>query len=223
MTPSPCFFHKCFTVNDDEDNGSRKVFTPLSVHDGITTTSTSYEYNHEEGKFDLGLMIKQFFIEIMNPGGGKDGSIGTDDCSSVDADMNPQPSSPSAVLSPLRTAIDFEFDESPTNNDNLYIPSIAMEEVVLPGSELQLRMSQYLKNMGYQVMDLDECVICMEGFDPTNPRIPTFCGCGKNKTFFHLSCLYQWVQKNGDKCPCCRERLSWQELDGTGLNEKTQG
>jgi hypothetical protein len=57
----------------------------------------------------------------------------------------------------------------------------------------------------------DECVICMEGFDPTNPRMPTHCGCGRNRTYFHLPCLYQWVEQSRD-CPSCRERLIWEEF-----------
>ncbi|CAB9519031.1 Zinc finger, C3HC4 type (RING finger) [Seminavis robusta] len=94
------------------------------------------------------------------------------------------------------------------------VPTIATEQVVLPGSELQLQMA---KAMAAQLGDdyqheHDECVICMEGFDPTNPRMPTLCGCGENNTYFHLPCLYQWVQQSGRKCPSCRKRLRWEEF-----------
>mmetsp|Transcript_11082 Transcript_11082/g.24702 ORF Transcript_11082/g.24702 Transcript_11082/m.24702 type:complete len:397 (+) Transcript_11082:53-1243(+) len=74
----------------------------------------------------------------------------------------------------------------------------------------------------------EECVICMEGFDETNPRMPTLCGCGENKTLFHLPCLYQWVEgqqqssstalSHGTEppqrrtCPTCRETLTWEEF-----------
>jgi hypothetical protein len=89
------------------------------------------------------------------------------------------------------------------------VPTISPEEIVMPGSLLQAQMAlaaaKSLEAMG------DECVICMEGFDPTNPRMPTLCGCGQNKTYFHLPCLYQWIEQN-NKCPSCRKRLRWEEF-----------
>ena len=58
----------------------------------------------------------------------------------------------------------------------------------------------------------DECVICMEPFHSTlNPQMPTACGCGDNKTYFHLPCLLTWVERDVT-CPGCRERLIWQEF-----------
>ena len=58
-----------------------------------------------------------------------------------------------------------------------------------------------------------ECVICMESFDQNNPRMPTSCGCGLNKTYFHLPCLYHWIeQSSGRECPSCRKTLIWQEF-----------
>ncbi|GKY95082.1 hypothetical protein MPSEU_000472300 [Mayamaea pseudoterrestris] len=50
--------------------------------------------------------------------------------------------------------------------------TINIDEVVLPGSDIQKEMSKLMAAS----MDShdDECVICMENFDPTNPRIPTF-------------------------------------------------
>jgi hypothetical protein len=105
--------------------------------------------------------------------------------------------------SPLRAAVCFE-----TNSDD--IPTIHAEEVVLPGSLLQQQMalsaSANLEAQG------DECVICMDAFDPSNPRIPTLCGCGENKTFFHLPCLFQWVDQSGTTCPSCRQSLRWEEF-----------
>ena len=101
----------------------------------------------------------------------------------------------------LRTAS--TFDESKE------IPSINADAIVLPGSKLQAQMAaaaqKSLDEMG------DECVICMESFDATNPRMPTLCGCGENKTYFHLPCLYQWVEQNKN-CPSCRKRLRWEEF-----------
>jgi len=91
------------------------------------------------------------------------------------------------------------------------IPCISASEVVVPGSDLQKEMAQLM--MHTKLTDDDvECVICMEGFDPTNPRMPTHCGCGQNKTFFHLPCLYQWLEQS-EECPSCREKLTWEEFE----------
>ena len=109
------------------------------------------------------------------------------------------------------------FHASPLRTATVYksfgdIPSIALDEVVMPGSLLQRQMSIRLRDKGVlSEANVDECVICMDAFDESNPRMPTLCGCGENKTFFHLPCLYQWVDKCSD-CPSCRKHLSWQEL-----------
>jgi len=109
------------------------------------------------------------------------------------------------------------FHQSPLRTATVYksfgdIPSIALQEVVMPGSLLQRQMSIRLQDKGVlSEANVDECVICMDTFDESNPRMPTLCGCGENKTFFHLPCLYQWVDKCSD-CPSCRVHLNWQEL-----------
>jgi hypothetical protein len=103
--------------------------------------------------------------------------------------------------SPLRAAASFDSTRE--------IPTINAEEFVMPRSVLQEEMA---KAMAAKMQNEDdECVICMEGFDPTNPRMPTHCGCGRNRTYFHLPCLYQWVEQSRD-CPSCRERLIWEEF-----------
>ena len=89
------------------------------------------------------------------------------------------------------------------------VPTIQTEQIVMPGSELQLQMAKAMA--GKLEEHDDECVICMEGFDPTNPRMPTLCGCGENKTYFHLPCLYQWIEQSRN-CPSCRKRLRWEEF-----------
>ncbi len=110
-------------------------------------------------------------------------------------------------ISPLRTATNFS---SCTDIDD--IPSIALEEVVLPGSTLQKSMSMALQRNGILPESReDECVICMEAFDDANPRIPTNCACGENRTFFHLPCLYMYTSKCKE-CPICRETLTWKEF-----------
>ncbi|KAL7557418.1 hypothetical protein ACA910_016628 [Epithemia clementina (nom. ined.)] len=107
------------------------------------------------------------------------------------------------VASPLRTALKFDLTKDSA------VPTIRPEEVVLPGSSLQKEMSQAMSlNLGELG---DECVICMESFDASNPRMPTLCGCGENRTYFHLPCLYQWVEQSST-CPSCRQRLCWEEF-----------
>lgn len=92
------------------------------------------------------------------------------------------------------------------------IPTISLSEVVMPGSDLQKQMMMSLQKQGYHgESEEDECVICMEGFDETNPRMPTLCGCGENKTYFHLPCLYHWIEQSRE-CPSCRKNLTWQEF-----------
>lgn len=111
------------------------------------------------------------------------------------------PSLLSLSRSPLRTASSFRHSKG--------LPSIDPEEVVLPGSALQQEMAASLS--GKLEEQGDECVICMEGFDAHNPRMPTLCGCGENKTYFHLPCLYQWIEQSRN-CPSCRKRLRWEEF-----------
>jgi len=108
---------------------------------------------------------------------------------------------PSGFGSPLRTALSFDSRRG--------IPTINNEEVVLPGSDLQKEMAVAMSST-LETQE-DECVICMEIFDATNPRMPTLCGCGQNKTFFHLPCLYQWIEQSRS-CPSCRQRLRWEEF-----------
>lgn len=111
--------------------------------------------------------------------------------------------------SPLRTAQTFDSSQRD-------VLTIRMEEIVLPGSALQhamaLKMSESM--MGQKTVDGEEdeeCVICMEGFSHDNPRMPTLCGCGSNRTYFHLPCLYQWREQSQD-CPSCRQRITWEEF-----------
>jgi hypothetical protein len=109
-----------------------------------------------------------------------------------------------AGLSPLRTALSYD-------TSHCDFPTISLDEVVLPGSELQKQMA--LEASRRLEEHTDECVICMDGFDPTNPRMPTLCGCGENKTYFHLPCLYQWIDQNEEStCPVCKQPLTWDEF-----------
>ena len=105
----------------------------------------------------------------------------------------------------LKRATSFDFNASSPHN----IPAIKTEEVVFPGSALQQQMAskmcETLEEQG------EECVICMDGFSPDNPRMPTICACGENKTYFHLPCLYQWMDQH-EECPSCRGALTWEEF-----------
>jgi hypothetical protein len=95
-------------------------------------------------------------------------------------------------------------------------PSISFDEIVLPGSEVQRAMAKQMQVemdlMMEEPYSLEECVICMDSFTPDNPRMPTLCGCGENKTYFHLPCLYQWIDQGGRNCPSCRQKLVWEEF-----------
>jgi hypothetical protein len=114
--------------------------------------------------------------------------------------------SSSSGASPLRSASSFDYDKKMRS-----IPSIQLGEVLMPGSELQKQMSAIMAK-DLESLDIDdECVICMESFSAENPRMPTLCGCGENKTYFHLPCLYQWIEQSKD-CPSCRKRLRWEEF-----------
>lgn len=147
--------------------------------------------------------------------------------------------SSSSRASPLRSASSFDYDKKMRS-----IPSIQLGEILMPGSDLQKKMSAIMAQ-DLESSDYDECVICMvsqstlhtlpcEPWFPLhvqyvllnirltvplpvkkkkeqNPRMPTLCGCGENKTYFHLPCLYQWIEQSKD-CPSCRKRLRWEEF-----------
>mmetsp|Transcript_6839 Transcript_6839/g.14761 ORF Transcript_6839/g.14761 Transcript_6839/m.14761 type:complete len:234 (-) Transcript_6839:375-1076(-) len=118
-------------------------------------------------------------------------------------------------LASVSTNSDPSEDEGNKPQHTFHLPQLAYDEVVLPGSELQAamasRMAATVAEGKCDDSDEEECVLCMEGFDETNPRMPTRCGCGENQTFFHLPCLIQWIEKDGN-CPTCREPLEYEEL-----------
>ena len=70
-----------------------------------------------------------------------------------------------------------------------------------------------LKDQGYAgESEEDECVTCMEGFDESSsPRMPTLCGRGANKTYFHSLCVYHWIEESRD-CPSYRKKMTWHEF-----------
>ena len=114
-----------------------------------------------------------------------------------------------SVNSPLRTACQFHSTGS--------YPTLSPHEIVLPGSKLQHEMAHIMNHLRYpedncSIIITEECIICLEGFDDSNPRIPTQCGCGTNQTYFHLPCLYQWIDQSGEECPTCRQAITWREF-----------
>ncbi|CBJ28243.1 conserved unknown protein [Ectocarpus siliculosus] len=66
-----------------------------------------------------------------------------------------------------------------------------------------------------------ECVICMEEFSKEDPEMLTLCSCGVNKTFFHYSCLLQWLSKHS-YCPACRGYLFFEERRRGGGDDGSQ-
>ncbi|CAM9271394.1 unnamed protein product [Ectocarpus sp. 4 AP-2014] len=66
-----------------------------------------------------------------------------------------------------------------------------------------------------------ECVICMEEFSKENPEMLTLCSCGVNKTFFHYTCLLQWLSKHS-YCPACRGYLFFEERRRGGGDDRSQ-
>mmetsp|Transcript_29696 Transcript_29696/g.34962 ORF Transcript_29696/g.34962 Transcript_29696/m.34962 type:complete len:240 (-) Transcript_29696:198-917(-) len=84
-----------------------------------------------------------------------------------------------------------------------------------PGSDLQnaIALSLQVQGLGGEPLE-PECVICLDGFDPTNPRLPTLCECGIGKVNFHHNCLKKWISQNGAcTCPSCYTTLYYEELD----------
>jgi len=112
-------------------------------------------------------------------------------------------------VNPLRPASTFD-------SSSKEVLTIRTEEIVFPGSDLQKEMASKMLealqlNDENNFNEEDECVICMEGFTKENPRMPTLCGCGENKTYFHLPCLYQWMEQSNE-CPSCSEEITWEEF-----------
>lgn len=134
------------------------------------------------------------------------GSLGDEVSSPAGRSSIDSHSRTSEMMTPPRSASSYDYDAKVRS-----IPAIQLHEIVMPGSDLQKQMSAVMAK-DIEAADFeDECVICMEGFSAENPRMPTVCGCGENRTYFHLPCLYQWIDQNMD-CPSCRKRLDWQEF-----------
>jgi hypothetical protein len=143
--------------------------------------------------------IHEWFRRIRVRWAGVSNDVEYDAVASVDPSTPIKPIPPS----PLRQASSFDSSRD--------IPTILAKEVVLPGSQLQKEIAKLMAAAKITNDTEEECVICMEGFDPSNPRMPTLCGCGENKTYFHLPCLYQWLEQSSE-CPSCRQTITWEEF-----------
>jgi hypothetical protein len=194
--------------DDDINNNNQEEGEPDSDDNGVTDcchpASANCKQAAENNPHARG--IQEFFRQIQSKWRRYDSlvHVPTDDEDDDDdtiASTSPAFKRKSGMSSPLRAAASFDSTRE--------IPTINAEEFVMPRSLLQEEMA---KAMAAKMQNEDdECVICMEGFDPTNPRMPTHCGCGRNRTYFHLPCLYQWIEQSRD-CPSCRERLVWEEF-----------
>ncbi|KAI4369878.1 hypothetical protein MLD38_018275 [Melastoma candidum] len=64
-------------------------------------------------------------------------------------------------------------------------------------SEMKIELSKLDE---VKTLDSDEeevCPICLEEYDPENPKLITSCG-----HYFHMSCLVEWMERS-DVCPIC--------------------
>ncbi len=215
-----CLFRVCCNVDDDEDDiSSASASHEHPHHTASASSSLLLSTNNSNNDTFTTLPAHPAVVERDEPqdtgqttppppptvrGGGLfrmfrprfHKRLATED------DLKPSSSSRS-MNSPLRTACDFHSSGS--------YPTLSPHEIVLPGSQLQHEMAKIM-SLRHDVMTGDECVICLEGFDESNPRMPTQCGCGINQTYFHLPCLYQWIEQGGEKCPTCRQTITWHEF-----------
>lgn len=87
----------------------------------------------------------------------------------------------------------------------------------MPGSEMQaaIALSLRLAGIGGEPKT-PECVICLDVFSEENPRLPTICSCGFDKSNFHKACLKRWMTKRGScVCPSCYDELFFEDADGS--------
>jgi hypothetical protein len=98
----------------------------------------------------------------------------------------------------------------PIAADQYSLALSSINQVVIPGSPLQLTLSQMIRGIAGKRRSLlgnmdDECIICLDAFHD-RPKMPTSCRCGDNRLNIHRECLYQWRTKS-DCCPNCNTPL----------------
>lgn len=97
-----------------------------------------------------------------------------------------------------------------------YLTTLSFNEVVIPGSSLQLSISQKMNGIVRKRSSLlgnieDECILCFDVFY-NRPKISTLCRCGENRLSMHRECLCEWRTKT-HCCPHCDSPLFCKELD----------
>ena len=55
------------------------------------------------------------------------------------------------------------------------------------------------------ISDENECIICMSSF--TSDDMITKLDCSGNH-YYHTSCIENWINNGGDKCPMCRQPIN---------------
>ena len=219
MTLTKGFFRSCLEDEDDSNSTSRG---PLSLERNREITIIATSRDHGQGANDrdglnqiassldetprhtMSWMFQCIFKGLENGYSKREIQYRETIALNYDADKKLQKKRQKYTSSPLKIATMYKSMDD--------IPSIALEEVVMPHSPLQTQMANRMREKGIMSESaVDECVVCMEEFDDSNPRIPTKCGCGENNTFFHLPCLYQWID-TCKECPSCRRKLTWKEF-----------
>lgn len=116
-----------------------------------------------------------------------------------------------------------ELSSSPSSNPASRIPSLSLspDQLVLPGSAVQKAVALSLSGLDVGQSE-PECVICMEGFTTSDPKMLTLCECGVNKTCFHYSCLLRWTERDST-CPACRKELLWEERGAADVDWDAEG
>ena len=119
----------------------------------------------------------------------------------------------------------FEIGEEGSDNESLdksMIISTATvltetTNVLLSSQSLmeELKLRDFTSRLGSTALESkpleDECVICLECFDESNPVTPTLCRCGLNRSLFHRPCLLLWHAKFGSSvCPSCATELFYE-------------
>jgi len=78
-------------------------------------------------------------------------------------------------------------------------------------------------NWNWNLDDNEHCTICMNNYECPCPNCkipgddcpPIEGNCGH---FFHLHCIYKWLESGNDKCPLDRE--PWSEKIGSVINTR---
>jgi hypothetical protein len=97
-----------------------------------------------------------------------------------------------------------------------YLSTLSFNQVVIPGSSLQLSISQKVNGIVRENSSLlgnieDECILCFDTFH-NRPKVSTICRCGENRLSIHRECLCEWRTKT-HCCPHCNSPLFCKELD----------